>query len=241
MSATPKFVFECLEEKCPNHKCCNRSPVMVYFEDIKRWAMDQTLNIVFSQLEYSMDAGYPMIILKKQSGTLCAMFNKETQKCNIYYSKPISCSAYPLGFNGNAFFIIDKECEGIGKGSMTKEALKEMRDRAKLENDSRLQTSATLPLLNILFMQFMQKQSQEAMGSLNEEDRKKIEEILSKEKETKTKEKEAAPEEKETSEKKEPSEAKSASEETESSEEKASSEKTEPSEEKKSSEEEESK
>ncbi|MDD1777040.1 MAG: YkgJ family cysteine cluster protein [Candidatus Helarchaeota archaeon] len=207
MSASPpKFVFECLEEKCPNHKCCNRSPVMVYFEDIKRWAMDQTLNIVFSQLEYSMDAGYPMIILKKQPNeTLCAMFNKETKKCNIYYSKPISCSSYPLGFNGNSFFVIDKECEGIGKGSMTKEALKEMRDRAKLDFESRTQTSATLPLLNILFMQFMQKQSQEAMGSLSEEDRKKIEEILTKEREAKTKEPETSSEKKETSEKKEPS------------------------------------
>ena len=220
MSAPPKFVFECSEEKCPNHKCCNRSPVMVYFEDIKRWAMDQTLNIVFSQLEYSMDAGYPMIILKKQSGTLCAMFNKETQKCNIYYSKPISCSSYPLGFNGNAFFVIDKECEGIGKGSMTKDALKEMRDRAKLDFESRTQTSATLPLLNILFMGFMQKQSQEAMGSLSEEDRKKIEEILTKEREAKPKEKETASEEKESSEKKEVSEAKGASEEKKASEEK---------------------
>jgi len=229
MSAAPKFVFECSEEKCPNHKCCNRSPVMVYFEDIKRWAMDQTLNLVFSQLEYSMDVGYPMIILKKYPNeTLCAMFNKETQKCNIYYSKPISCSSYPLGFNGNAFFIINKECEGIGKGSMTKEALKEMRDRAKLDYESRTQTSTTLPLLNLLFMQFMQKQSQEAMGSLSEEDRRKIEEILSKEKEAKSKEKETASEEKEPSEEKESSEKKEPTEGEGPSEEKKSSEEKEP-------------
>lgn len=124
--------------------------------------MDQTLNVVFANLEYSLDAGYPMIILKKYPNeTLCAMYNKETNRCNIYYSKPISCSAFPLGFNGNAFFVMDKECSGLNQGAMTKELLKEMRDRAKLDFECRTQTSASLPLLNLLFMQFMQKQSQE--------------------------------------------------------------------------------
>ena len=207
MSAPPKFIFECLEENCPNCKCCNREPVMICFEDIKRWTMDQTLNVVFANLEYSLDAGYPMIILKKAPNeTLCAMFNKETNRCNIYYSKPISCSAYPLGFNGNAFFVIEKDCPGLGQGSMTKEALKEMRDRAKLDFDCRTQTSATLPLLNLLFMQFMQKQSQEALGSLSEEDKKKLEEILSKERTPKEKEKEAPFVKEEPSESEEPSE-----------------------------------
>jgi Fe-S-cluster containining protein len=174
---------------------------MVYFEDIKRWSMDQTLNVAFANLEYSLEAGYPMIILKKYSNEqLCAMFNKETNRCNIYYSKPISCSAYPLGFNGNAFFIIDKECQGLDQGSMTKEALKEMRDRAKLDFECRTQTSATLPLLNLLFMQFMQKQSQEALGSLSEEDKKKLEEILSKERAPKEEKKETSFREEEPSE-----------------------------------------
>lgn len=201
MSAPPKFIFECLDENCPNRKCCSRDPVMVYFEDIKRWSMDQTLNVVFANLEYSLEAGYPMIILKKYPNEqLCTMFNKETNRCNIYYSKPISCSAYPLGFNGNAFFIIDKECQGLGQGSMTKEALKEMRDRAKLDFECRTQTSATLPLLNLLFMQFMQKQSQEALGSLSEEDKKKLEEILSKERAPKEEEKETSFREEEPSE-----------------------------------------
>lgn len=204
MSAAPKFIFECLEENCHSRKCCNRDPVMVYIEDIKRWTMDQTLNIVFANLEYSPEARFPMIILKKYPNeTLCAMFNKETNKCNIYYSKPISCSTYPLGFNGNSFFVINKECDGLDQGSMTKESLKEIRDRAKLDFECRTQTSATLPLLNLLFMQFMQKQSQEALGNLSEEDKKKLEEILSKERKSAAEKKEST-ESEETSENEEP-------------------------------------
>lgn len=213
MSEAPKFIFECLEENCPDRKCCSRNPVMVYFEDIKRWSMDQTLNVVFANLEYSLDAGYPMIILKKYPNeTLCAMYNKETNRCNIYYSKPISCSAFPLGFNGNAFFVMDKECSGLNQGAMTKELLKEMRDRAKLDFECRTQTSASLPLLNLLFMQFMQKQSQEALGSLSEEDKQKLEEILSKERRPSAEEKQTPSAEEEPSESEEPSEDKETSE-----------------------------
>ncbi len=178
MSAPPKFVFECLEETCPNRKCCNRAPVMIYFEDIKRWATDQALNIVFANLEFTSEKGYSIILKKYPNETLCAMFNKETKKCNIYYSKPISCSAYPLGFNGNAFFVVDKECQGLLKGDMTKDTLKEMRDRAKLEFECRTLTLTSLPILQILFMQYFHKQSEEAMKSLSEEDKKKLEEIL---------------------------------------------------------------
>ena len=154
MSSAPKFIFECLEDKCPDRKCCNRSPVMIYFEDIRRWITDQTINVVFPNLEFSMQSmAYPMIVLKKYPDeTLCALFNKETKNCNIYFSKPISCSAYPLGFNGNSFFIISKECEGLGKGQMTKESLKEMRNRAKLEFECRTRTNASLPLLQMLIL-----------------------------------------------------------------------------------------
>mgnify|MGYP000415597607 CR=1 FL=1 len=181
MSQAPKFVFECLGENCPDRKCCNRSPVQVYFEDIRRWVTDQTINVVFPHLELTAESGYPMIILKKYPNeTLCALFNKETKKCNIYFSKPISCATFPLGFNGNAFYVISKECPGLGKGKMTKEYLKEMRNQAKLDFNCRTRTSSVLPLLQMLILQFFQKQSQAAMESLSEEDRKKIEEILSK-------------------------------------------------------------
>jgi Fe-S-cluster containining protein len=183
MSVPPKFVFECLENQCPDRKCCNRSPVMIYFEDLRRWITDQTINIVYQNIELTVDPTmrYPMLVLKKYPDeTLCAMFNKETNNCNIYYSKPISCSAFPLGYNGNNYFVIEKECSGLGKGEMTKESLKEMRNRAKLEFECRTRTTASLPLLQMLIMQFFEKQSREAMASLSDEDRKKLEEILAK-------------------------------------------------------------
>lgn len=181
MSSPPKFIFECLEENCPDHKCCNRSPVMIYFEDLKRWITDQSINVVFPNLEFTMEGGFPVIILRKYPNeTLCTMFNKETKNCNIYYSKPISCSSYPLGYNGNSFYILNKECSGLGQGTMTKEALKEMRDRAKLDFTCRTRTSSSLPMLQMLFMQFFHKQSEEAMANLSEEDKKKLNEILGK-------------------------------------------------------------
>ena len=182
MSSAPKFIFECLESSCPDRKCCNRSPVMVYFEDIRRWIMDQSINIVYPNIEFTMAGGFPMMVLRKYPNeTLCAMFNKETNKCNIYFSKPLNCATFPLGFNGNSFYIMEK-CAGLGKGAMTKESLKEMRKQAKLDFECRMRTSSTLPLLQGLFLQFFQKQSQEAMQSMSEEDRKKLmEEMLKKE------------------------------------------------------------
>lgn len=189
MSSAPKFVFECLENTCPDRKCCNRSPVMVYFEDIKRWVTDQTINIVFPNLEMGADKGFPIISLKKYSGeTLCALFNKETNNCNIYYSKPISCATFPLGFNGNAFYVMSKECPGLGKGEMTQESLKEMRKQAELDYECRTLTTSVLPLLHGLILQPFLRQSQEAMQKLSEEDRKKIEEIFRKEEELAEKE-----------------------------------------------------
>lgn len=200
MSSTPKFVFECLEGNCPDRKCCNRSPVMVYFEDIKRWLTDQTINIVFQNLEFTVSGVMPLIMLKKYPDeTLCAMFNKETNNCNIYYSKPISCATYPLGFNGTNFYIMDKECGGLGQGKMTKEALKEMRKQAKLDYECRTRTSSSLPFLQMLFLQFFQKQSQAAMENLSEEERKKIVEELLKKEEQPTEEKKDAPPESEES------------------------------------------
>ncbi len=194
MSSAPKFVFECLEGSCPDRKCCNRSPVMIYFEDVKRWITDQSINTVYPNIEFTMTGGFPMMVLRKYPNeTLCAMFNKETNTCNIYYSKPLNCATYPLGFNGNNFYMMNKECSGIGKGSMTKEALKEMRKQAKLDFECRTRTSSTLPMLQMLFLQFFQKQSQAAMESMSEEDRKKlVDEMLKKE----IKEKESAQEEK---------------------------------------------
>ena len=88
-----------------------------------------------------------------------------------------------MGFNGEKYFLVDRECPGIGKGTMTKELLLQMRDKAKNHNNSQILSSSILPILNSLIMANMYKRSQEAMDSLSEEDRKKLEEMLSKEKE----------------------------------------------------------
>ena len=94
---------------------------------------------------------------------------------------------------------MDKECGGLGQGKMTKEALKEMRKQAKLVYECRTRTSSSLPFLQMLFLQFFQKQSQAAMDNLSEEERKKIVEELLKKEEQPTEEKKEAPPESEES------------------------------------------
>ena len=93
--------------------------------------------------------------------------------------------AFPLGYEQSTkrFFILDKSCEGLGKGTMTNEYLKEMRENSKLDYECRIRTASTLPLLQMIFLQFFNQQTQEVMSSLSPEDREQLEKILEKSRE----------------------------------------------------------
>ena len=71
---------------------------------------------------------------------------------------------------------------------MSKEALQEARRLAEQEFNERRETATALPAIYSVLMNQMIRQSAEAMQSLSEEDRKKMDEILSKSKEEPTEE-----------------------------------------------------
>jgi len=180
-----KFVFECTE--CG--ACCKRS-FPIYYEDLKRWNLDQTFPRVFPHLQIELipPAGFQISFKKVKNDAgeeVCPFYTPNSNnRCGLFFSKPISCIAFPLGYDKstNRYYIIDKSCEGLGKGTMTREYLRQMRENSQLDYECRIRTSNTLPILQILFMQFFNQQSQEVMESLSPEDREQLEKILAKSK-----------------------------------------------------------
>jgi len=116
---------------------------------------------------------------KDASKTACVFYHEESNACSIRYARPISCRTFPLQFAGENFVLSNKECSGIGKGEVARDALKEARNTAELEFKERLETEKTLPGLYTVFMSLMLRQSAEAMKDLSDEDRKRIDEIMS--------------------------------------------------------------
>lgn len=182
MKKPSKFVFECQRDG----RCCEeRESINVYVEDIERWSKDGTVYKIFPDLSIEdIGTGMPTKItikktkIKGGSGFACPLLDMKTKACTIYSNRPISCIAYPLGFNGVNYVLKDENCPGLNKGEMTRERLKEMRDAAKKEHEAILQMRGTLPALYGLFMKLMTEQSEKALGRLSKEDRERLNEIL---------------------------------------------------------------
>jgi hypothetical protein len=80
----------------------------------------------------------------------------------------------------------------VGEGEVTKEALQEAKRLAAQEFNERRESTAALPAIYSVMMNQMMKQSAKAMQNLSKEDRKKMDEIISKSKEEPTSEEEAS-------------------------------------------------
>jgi Fe-S-cluster containining protein len=115
--------------------------------------------------------------------TACIFYNEQANSCEIRYDRPISCQTFPLIFNGENYVLSSKDCPGVGQGEVTKEALQEAKRMALQEFNERRDSTAALPAIYSVMMTQMMKQSAEAMQNLSEEDRKKMDEIISKSKE----------------------------------------------------------
>ncbi len=184
-----KYSFKCLEQKCTTRECHIRPKVNVTLGDLSRWTTQGYIGHIIAGLrivppECEKDSFFISTIRKplkdNPDGTACVFFDEDANGCTIRYSRPISCRTFPLHYDGEKYFLSNKNCPGVGQGEVSKEALKESRDLAEKDYIERMETIAALPAVYSLVMAPMLRQSAEAMERLSEEDRKKMEDILSK-------------------------------------------------------------
>ncbi|MBE0525299.1 MAG: YkgJ family cysteine cluster protein [Candidatus Thorarchaeota archaeon] len=189
MSEKSKYTFKCLEQQCTTIACHIRPTIDVSLGDLTRWTTQGYLmNIIPGVSLHLPKSEHELLnlemsrkpLLKDSEQTACFFFDEEANGCEIRYSRPLSCRAYPLEYNGEKFYLSSKDCPGVGQGEVTKEALQEVRDLAEQAYKERGETYTALPALYSIIMTQMIKQSTEAMQSLSEEDRKKMDEIMSK-------------------------------------------------------------
>jgi Fe-S-cluster containining protein len=179
-----KYVFEC--QKCG--QCCEgRESINVTLADLKKWSTDMTLPSLYQFLTIEIiGENYIQISLKhpnssqEDTGSGCPMYDKENKICNIYFSMPIFCKSFPLGYDGKNYYLKDKTCKGLGKGQMTQEGLTEARESAKEDFEALVFTSSVLPLIHGLTMGFIWEQSRKQMDELSDEQKEKLNDILGK-------------------------------------------------------------
>jgi Fe-S-cluster containining protein len=179
-----KYVFEC--QKCGT--CCEKMEyVVVSWDDLKRWNHDMTLPSLypFLSLELLDNDSLQLSLRKPESeegdqSMSCPLYDEENKICNIYFSMPLFCSSYPLGFDGKNYFIKDSSCPGIGKGKMTPESLKTAREKARLDFEARVSTTLLLPLIQGLTLKFALDQSRKEMEKLTPEQKEKLSEVFGK-------------------------------------------------------------
>lgn len=181
-SGSGRYIFEC--QKCG--ECCKKKEVVVVsFDDLRRWNEDMTLPSLYQFLSIEIkDNDYVHLSLKKpespegETVNGCPLYDENNKICNIYFSMPLLCTSFPLGFDGNGYFIKDKTCQGLGKGTMNEESLKGARSLAKDDFDARVTTSILLPVINGLALKFMMEQSKKQIESLTQEQKEKLKDIL---------------------------------------------------------------
>ncbi len=194
MPEKKKYSFKCQEQNCSDRVCCKRPHVNVTFGDLARWMTQGYIETILPGLTIKVPASegdsFAIETLRKplksaegkdeEQADACIFFHEESNACTIRFSRPISCRTFPLEYTGSKFVVTDQRCSGIGRGEVTKEALKEARDLAEQEFRERTETLAALPSVYGILMGYMLRQSAETMKNLSEEDRKKLEEIMSK-------------------------------------------------------------
>jgi len=186
--ANKKYSFECLEQDCETQACHLREQVNVTIDDLTRWTQGGYLQNILPGLRFNLpeSENEPITIetrrknLEGQDATACIFYHEESGACEIGYGKPISCQTYPLNYNGEKFYVSHRNCPGVGEGEVTKEALKKAKEKAEQDFQERQRTQASLPALYSLVMGQMMQQSAQAMQNLSEDDRKRIQDIMSK-------------------------------------------------------------
>ena len=172
----PRFVFEC--QMCG--ESCKRAHIPVTMEDALGWARDGTMERVLAFLKVAPLEGAMILELTKGEDGYCALFHAESGKCSIHYNKPRDCRAFPLGFDGDRFYVRFRDCPGLGKGELAGETLAEMRESARSSFEGGMGMEALLPVLQAVFYRKVMEDSLKAMGSLSDKDRETLEGIMGK-------------------------------------------------------------
>ncbi|MFW9861067.1 MAG: YkgJ family cysteine cluster protein [Candidatus Thorarchaeota archaeon] len=184
----PKYRFKCLEQKCTTRDCHIRPHVNVTFGDLSRWTVQGYIANIIGGLEIippeketdSMTIETKRKPLKVESeGSACIFFDEDANGCIIRYARPISCRTFPLEYNGTKYYLSSKDCPGVGQGEVTKDGLKDAKELAEQDYKERVETITTLPAAYSLVIEPMIRQSAEAMERMSEDDRKQMEELLS--------------------------------------------------------------
>ena len=180
-----KYVFNCT--KCG--QCCEKREVVpVSLTDLRTWTQSGMINSIFPHLKMKAFQTtiqdqprevISMVLVGKETG--CPLYDSDNKLCNIYHAMPLECQAFPLGYNGQQYFIKDKTVPGLGQGSMTKERLVADRDNARLDYEAQVETQMLLPITYSLFMQNLIEQQQKIRDDMPEEKRQQLDDLLKKE------------------------------------------------------------
>jgi Fe-S-cluster containining protein len=176
-----KYVFQC---QCCGQCCEKKEGIVVCIKDLERWGRDLTLPSLFPYLIMELEDEYIQISLRppesedREQKRGCPLYDPENKICNIYFSMPLYCKSFPLGYDGNRYFIKDKSCPGIGKGKMSNESLEEARGSARQDFDARVSTALVLPAVHGLALRFLLEQSKKQVDNLSEEQKTQLKDIL---------------------------------------------------------------
>jgi hypothetical protein len=110
----------------------------------------------------------------------CPLYDADNKLCNVYHSMPLYCRSFPLAWNGSGYFLKDRECQGIGGGTMTQERLEAHRKAARDELEARRECGILMPTLQGVFTRFFVEASTKTLEAMSEDDRRELEELLAK-------------------------------------------------------------
>lgn len=202
-----KFTFKCTRcDEC----CMGRGPIPLTMWDLELWAKNGVLENFMPYIDVynKPDGGMDLILKplppeqkeKKENvppeeafkevsvqellDEKCPLYDKGKSMCLVYENRPLSCRTYPLEYDGKNYSIVDLDCPGVGEPGMTKEELKEMKETAQKMHHELTRMRIGLPVMNQIisqnFMKTLMRQQMEAMSKMSEEDKEKLNEIMSK-------------------------------------------------------------
>ncbi len=167
MAEKSKYNFKCLEQQCTTIACHIRPTINVTLGDLTRWSTQGYLVNILPGISLKMPESEKDLIylelmrkpLKKDpEQTACIFFNEEANGCEIRYSRPLSCRAYPLEYNGEKYYLSSKDCPGVVQGEVSKKALQEASDLAGQAFKERGETYTALPAVYSIIMTQMIRQ-----------------------------------------------------------------------------------